>query len=158
MHHKEITHPCLHSNMEGSCPDIGPTEPETDEKSGLAIDTDALVHGISFIKTTRCEGPKAVDTYALFEKFSQSGLCRLGLKPSKDVNFHEIWKEAEPYAELIGPYWSLRATLGPLLETFLLLDRLLFLQEQGRSVKALMLPIFDPEISPRNVAIIAQRI
>lgn len=60
--------------------------------------------------------------------------------------------------ELIGPYWSLRATLGPLLETFLLLDRLLFLQEQGRSVKALMLPIFDPEISPRNVAIIAQRI
>ncbi|KAB1216965.1 Protein RRNAD1 [Morella rubra] len=111
LHHKEITHPCLHSNMEGSCPDIGPTEPETgkeylftyliyatDEKSGLAIDTDALVHGISFIKTTRCEGPKAVDTYALFEKFSQSGLCRLGLRPSKDVNFHEIWKEAEPYA------------------------------------------------------------
>lgn len=79
----------------------------TDEKSGLAIDTDALVHGISFIKTTRCEGPKAVDTYALFEKFSQSGLCRLGLRPSKDVNFHEIWKEAEPYAvcygNLLGP-------------------------------------------------------
>ncbi|KAF8408759.1 hypothetical protein HHK36_004827 [Tetracentron sinense] len=60
--------------------------------------------------------------------------------------------------ELIGPYWSLRAALGPLLETLLLLDRLLFLQEQGSSVEAVMLPIFDPTLSPRNVAIIAQRI
>lgn len=60
--------------------------------------------------------------------------------------------------ELIGPYWSLRAALGPLLETFLLLDRLLFLQEQGSSLEVIMLPIFDPEVSPRNVAIIAKKI
>lgn len=59
---------------------------------------------------------------------------------------------------LIGPYWSLRAALGPLLETLLLLDRLLFLQEQGSSLEAIMLPIFDPALSPRNVAIIAKRI
>lgn len=60
--------------------------------------------------------------------------------------------------ELIGPYWSLRAALGPLLETLLLLDRLLFLQEQGSSLESIMLPIFDPALSPRNVAIIAKRI
>lgn len=59
--------------------------------------------------------------------------------------------------ELIGPYWSLRAALGPVLETFLLLDRLLFLQEQGSSIEAVMLPIFDPALSPRNVAIIAKK-
>lgn len=59
--------------------------------------------------------------------------------------------------ELIGPYWSLRAALGPLLETLILLDRLLFLQEQGSSVEALMLPIFNPALSPRNVAIIAKK-
>ena len=59
--------------------------------------------------------------------------------------------------ELIGPYWSLRAALGPVLETFLLLDRLLFLQEQGSSIGAVMLPIFDPALSPRNVAIIAKK-
>ncbi len=62
------------------------------------MDTDALSHGISSSKSTRCEEPKSVDKYALFEKFSQSGLCRLGLKPSQDINFHEIWKEAEPFA------------------------------------------------------------
>ena len=60
--------------------------------------------------------------------------------------------------ELIGPYWSLRAALGPVLETILLLDRLLFLQEQGNSLKVLMLPIFDPALSPRNVALISWKI
>lgn len=59
--------------------------------------------------------------------------------------------------EFIGPYWSLRAALGPLLETLILLDRLLFLQEQGSSVEAVMLPIFDPVLSPRNVALIAKK-
>lgn len=60
--------------------------------------------------------------------------------------------------ELIGPYWSIRAALGPVLETLILLDRLMFLQEQGDSIKAVMVPIFDPTISPRNVAIIAKRL
>lgn len=58
----------------------------------------------------------------------------------------------------IGPYWSLRAALGPLVETLLLLDRLLFLQEQGSSVETDMLPIFNPALSPRNVAIIAKKV
>lgn len=60
--------------------------------------------------------------------------------------------------DLIGPYWSLRAALGPLLETLILLDRLLFLQEQGGALEAYLLPIFDPNISPRNVAVIAKKI
>ena len=57
--------------------------------------------------------------------------------------------------DLIGPYWALRAALGPLVETYVLLDRLLFLQEQGQEMKVNMVPLFDPLLSPRNVAIIA---
>lgn len=68
-----------------------------DEKSRLAIDMDASSNEISSCKSTRCEGPKSVDKYKLFEKFTQSGLCRLGLKPLDGINFHEIWKEAEPF-------------------------------------------------------------
>lgn len=59
--------------------------------------------------------------------------------------------------ELVGPFWSLRAALGPVVETYILLDRLLFLQEQGNSVEALLVPIFDPILSPRNMAIIARK-
>uniref|UniRef100_A0A2N9IXS6 Methyltransferase domain-containing protein n=1 Tax=Fagus sylvatica TaxID=28930 RepID=A0A2N9IXS6_FAGSY len=128
LHHKEIMCPSLHSNTKGSFPNIESTELETAElykqwtlkqlgcifwvviveNTGLAMDTDALSHGISSSKSTRCEEPKSVDKYALFEKFSQSGLCRLGLKPSQDINFHEIWKEAEPFALvlcLVGVMW-----------------------------------------------------
>ncbi|KAL9998860.1 putative Methyltransferase domain-containing protein [Helianthus debilis subsp. tardiflorus] len=99
-----------------------------------------------------------VDTCSLFEKFSKSGLHRLNLNQPHDVDFAGIWKEAEPFVGVIGPYWSLRAALGPVLETLILLDRLLFLQEQGDSVEAIMVPIFNPNISPRNVALIAKKI
>ncbi|KAI3688441.1 hypothetical protein L2E82_46021 [Cichorium intybus] len=96
------------------------------------------------------------DRYSLFEKFSQSGMHRLNLN-NRNIDFAGIWKEAEPFAELIGAYWSLRAALGPVLETLILLDRLLFLQEQGQGVEAVMLPIFDPTVSPRNIALIATK-
>ncbi|XP_043689488.1 protein RRNAD1 isoform X5 [Telopea speciosissima] len=96
-----------------------------------------------------------VDKCSLFENFCKSGLCRLGLVPSQEIDFLGVWKEAQHFSELVGPYWSLRAALGPLLETLILLDRLLFLQEQGNMVEATVVPIFDPRLSPRNVAIIA---
>ncbi|KAL4575261.1 hypothetical protein LXL04_022103 [Taraxacum kok-saghyz] len=90
----------------------------------------------------------------LFEKFSQSGMRRLNLN-NKNIDFAGIWKEAQPFVEVVGAYWSLRATLGPVLETLILLDRLLFLQEQG--MEAVMIPIFNPTISPRNIALIATK-
>ncbi|CAL1386189.1 unnamed protein product [Linum trigynum] len=103
------------------------------------------------------EGLAAPDKCTLFEKFSVSGLSRLGLEPLQEIDFHEIWSESQPYAELIGPYWSLRAAMGPVLETLLLLDRVLFLQEQDGLLDVAMFPIFDPALSPRNLAIIARR-
>ncbi|RVW94343.1 Protein RRNAD1 [Vitis vinifera] len=127
------------------------------DKAAFAMEKDSLFQGISSDETTISDAINSVDKYSLFEKFCKSGLCRLGLKPLPDVNFKEVWEEAAPFAEFIGPYWSLRAALGPLLETLILLDRLLFLQEQGSSVEAVMLPIFDPVLSPRNVAIIAKK-
>nr|XP_019703475.1 protein RRNAD1 isoform X2 [Elaeis guineensis] len=97
------------------------------------------------------------DNYLAFKEFSMSGLSRLGCGPSEDINLLEIWKEAQPFTEFVGPFWSLRAALGPLVETYILLDRLLFLQEQGNSVEALLFPLFDPTISPRNVVIVARK-
>ncbi|CAA2984712.1 RRNAD1 isoform X1 [Olea europaea subsp. europaea] len=94
----------------------------------------------------------------MFVNFCRSGLHRLGLHNSQDINFSGLWKQAEPFAELIGPYWTLRAALGPVLETLLLLDRLLFLQESSNMVEAVILPIFDPVLSPRNVALIAKKL
>ncbi|KAJ0045523.1 hypothetical protein Pint_04977 [Pistacia integerrima] len=144
-----------HSDTTRSSVEIG--EPKADDKSASVLDMAALSHENSSNKSIRQESAVSTDKYLLFEKFCQSGLCRLGLKPLDSENLHGIWDEAEPFADIIGPYWSLRAALGPLLETYILLDRLLFLQEQGGSLEAVMLPIFDPVLSPRNVAIIAKK-
>ncbi|KAL0362982.1 UNVERIFIED_CONTAM: protein RRNAD1 [Sesamum calycinum] len=73
----------------------------------------------------------SADRYSMFVKFCKSGLGRLGLCVPQDIEFSRLWEEAEEFYDLVGPYWTLRAALGPVLETILLLDRLLFLQEQG---------------------------
>ncbi|KAL5977342.1 hypothetical protein ACLOJK_021688 [Asimina triloba] len=86
---------------------------------------------------------KGLDKFGPFEAFSKSGLYRLGLVPTCEVDRLEIWKEAQHFIELVGPYWSLRSLLGPVVETFLLLDRLLFLQEQHGSVREIYSPSFN---------------
>ncbi|KAK9204487.1 hypothetical protein WN943_014748 [Citrus x changshan-huyou] len=136
---------------------LNPKESKMDNKSVSMLDTAALSHGNSFNRSTRCEHTVSDDKYLLFEKYCLSGSCRLDLKPLDNLNLHRLWDEAEPFADIIGPYWSLRAALAPVLETYILLDRLLFLQEQGSSLEAVMLPVFDPVLSPRNVAIIAKK-
>ncbi|KAL6643830.1 hypothetical protein ACP70R_018596 [Stipagrostis hirtigluma subsp. patula] len=93
--------------------------------------------------------------FALLRDFTISGLGRLGCGSVEDAILLEIWKDVQPFAEYIGPFWCLRAALGPLVETYILLDRLLFLQEQGDLVEALLFPLFDPTMSPRNMAVIA---
>ncbi|KAL7130646.1 hypothetical protein ABFS83_13G148800 [Erythranthe nasuta] len=100
----------------------------------------------------------SVDRYSVFVNYCKAGLGRLGLHDSQDIELFSLWNQAEEYSDLVGPYWALRAGLGPVLETLLLLDRLLFLQEQGNSlIEAVMLPLFDPLLSPRNMALIAEK-
>lgn len=157
--HKNCTPaPSCHtlSTTEDKCPSVKSTEPETgdccssESKTASSLSRDSP-------KGSEGDGIKSVDKYSLFQRYSQSGLCQLGLKPLQDTELRRIWDEVQPFSELVGPYWSLRAALGPLLETYILLDRMLFLQEAGNTIEAVMLPVFDPEISPRNVAIIAKK-
>ncbi|XBH89521.1 hypothetical protein VPH35_081400 [Triticum aestivum] len=96
--------------------------------------------------------------FTLFKDFTISGLGRLGCGCVEDVNLLEIWKDVQHFTEFIGPFWCLRAALGPLVETYVLLDRLLFLQEQGSAVEASLFPLFDPAMSPRNMALVAWKL
>lgn len=50
-------------------------------------------------------------------------------------------------------FYSLRLAMAPVIETVILLDRQLFLYENGHN--SIMLPIFDPLLSPRNQVIVA---
>lgn len=51
--------------------------------------------------------------------------------------------------------WTVRALLGPLIEALILHDRLLYVREMVPNVQAVLVSVFDPLVSPRNVALVA---
>lgn len=51
-------------------------------------------------------------------------------------------------------FYLVRQTFAPVLETVILLDRLLYLRECGVS-EAYLVQLFDPVVSPRSVAVVA---
>ncbi|KAL3503718.1 hypothetical protein ACH5RR_038167 [Cinchona calisaya] len=142
---------------EGSGFGIACTQSRNTEIKGSCWDIDAFSCESSYDSCIN-EETIYVNKFSLFTKFCHSGLGRLDLHILPDMDLHKLWKETEPFAGLIGSYWSLRVALGPILETVILLDRLLLLQEHGSFVEAVMLPIFDPILSPRNVALIAKKV
>lgn len=66
--------------------------------AGSAWGTDAILHGASCNHSTKSEKTTYVDKYSQFEKFSKSGLCRLGLQHLQDMDLAGIWKETESFA------------------------------------------------------------
>eukprot|EP00252_Welwitschia_mirabilis_P003158 TRINITY_DN13248_c0_g1_i2.p1 TRINITY_DN13248_c0_g1~~TRINITY_DN13248_c0_g1_i2.p1 ORF type:complete len:509 (+),score=109.33 TRINITY_DN13248_c0_g1_i2:79-1605(+) len=92
----------------------------------------------------------------MFKEYTSTATKRLSLPVICDEEIVQTWNEVEQNLDLIGPYWSLRATFGPLLETLLLLDRLFFLQENN-VMEAILVPLFNPHVSPRNMALIAYK-
>jgi len=58
----------------------------------------------------------------------------------------ELWWE-------VVTFYTLRLAMAPIIETVILLDRCLFLYE--KDLDSLMIPLFDPLMSPRNQVILA---
>ncbi|KAK2140760.1 hypothetical protein LSH36_1255g00023 [Paralvinella palmiformis] len=52
-------------------------------------------------------------------------------------------------------FYTLRLSLAPLVEMVLLLDRALYLAENG--IRCKVLPVFDPKLSPRNFVLLARK-
>lgn len=116
---------------------------------------------ISFAQCNQQE----VEMQKAFIEFSDAAFERLGLQSGEQKDLCHIWRRIKPQMALVGPFWSLRAVLGPVLETYILLDRLLYLQESTcpsfNPQKDISVPrlvaLFDPEVSPRNMAVIAMK-
>jgi len=92
--------------------------------------------------------------------YCQIAIERLKLDPPPegiDAMASAMLEECESYRSKVAAYWALRAVLAPVVESLLLLDRALYLTEQGVPSVELM-PVFDPAISPRNFAIVATKV
>ncbi|XP_023569413.1 protein RRNAD1 isoform X4 [Octodon degus] len=88
------------------------------------------------------------------EEYVQQGLQRVGLDPQLPLNLADL-RAHQAQENRVVAFFSLALLLAPLVETLILLDRLLYLQEQG--FHAELLPIFNPELSPRNLVLVATK-
>ncbi|XP_060500597.1 methyltransferase-like protein 25B isoform X1 [Panthera onca] len=88
------------------------------------------------------------------EEYVQRGLRRVGLDPQLPLNLAAL-RAHQAQENRVVAFFSLALLLAPLVETLILLDRLLYLQEQG--FHAELLPIFSPELSPRNLVLVATK-
>ncbi|NXC23217.1 RRNAD protein, partial [Corythaeola cristata] len=113
-----------------------------------------------------------------FPQYARLGLPRVGLDPAAiPVDSEAVGKMLEQQHKVVA-FFSLTLLLAPLVETLILLDRLLYLREQGgcrggtgEGVAALpvptlplpvgfqcaLIPLFDPRFSPRNLVLVAAR-
>ncbi|KAF3333688.1 protein RRNAD1 isoform X1 [Carex littledalei] len=134
-------------------------ESHTEEKNSEPVESNAIASKVASLDCADPLEPNWEKNYAHFKEFCYSGLLRLGCGSHlRENDLLEVWKEVQSFTEMIGPFWSLRVALGQLIETYILLDRLLFLQEQDDLIEAFLLPLFDPVLSPRNVAVIAMKV
>ncbi|XP_069735023.1 methyltransferase-like protein 25B [Phaenicophaeus curvirostris] len=90
-----------------------------------------------------------------FAQYARLGLPRVGLDPDAvPLESEEVKAMLEQQHKVVA-FFTLTQLLAPLVETLILLDRLLFLREQG--FHCALIPLFDPRFSPRNLALVAAR-
>ncbi|KAG5856548.1 hypothetical protein ANANG_G00009100 [Anguilla anguilla] len=87
-----------------------------------------------------------------FHEYARLGLLRVGLPADLpldhaglDAMLKQQWR--------VVVYFSLALLLAPAIETLVLLDRMLFLEEKG--FQSHLVPLFDPTFSPRNLVLVA---
>ncbi|KAL4716914.1 hypothetical protein ACJJTC_012725 [Scirpophaga incertulas] len=91
-----------------------------------------------------------------FERYCEIALERLSV-PCPAADSH-TWVRARLFVEQwrrVLVVYTLRLALAPLVESAILLDRMLYVLENGLSCE--IRPVFDPKISPRNHIMIAKR-
>ncbi|XP_070203805.1 uncharacterized protein [Littorina saxatilis] len=89
-----------------------------------------------------------------FLQYAKVCLQRLGIDPSEvpDSVMTAAQSMTADWRRVVA-FYTLRLSLAPLVETALLLDRMMFLYEHG--IPSILLPVFDSALSPRNFALLA---
>ncbi|XP_056332151.1 LOW QUALITY PROTEIN: protein RRNAD1 [Danio aesculapii] len=87
-----------------------------------------------------------------FSEYARLALPRVGLPA--DLPFDSVCVDAMLAQQgKVVVYFSLVLLLAPVVETLVLLDRVIFLQERGFQSK--LIPLFDAAFSPRNLVLVA---
>ncbi|KAM6910410.1 methyltransferase-like protein 25B [Xenentodon cancila] len=87
-----------------------------------------------------------------FNEYARLGLARVGLPPDLPLDLDRVEAMLREQNRVVV-YFSLTLLLAPVVETLVLLDRMIYLQENG--VDSQLVPLFNPNFSPRNFVLVA---
>lgn len=87
-----------------------------------------------------------------FSEYARMALPRVGLPVDLPFNPDCVDAMLAQQGRVVA-YFSLVLLLAPVVETLVLLDRMIFLQERGFQSK--LIPLFDAVLSPRNLVLVA---
>lgn len=94
-----------------------------------------------------------------FSNYAQLAVKRItkdesNLDPVNSLNeLEQLYEEVKGFYKHVNATLMLRSVMSPVLESFILLDRFLYLKEH--QAVPYLAPLFDESLSPRNLAIIA---
>ncbi|EMP31335.1 Protein RRNAD1 [Chelonia mydas] len=89
-----------------------------------------------------------------FEEYARLGLQCVGLDPAAPLDRACVDSMLAQQQNVVA-FFSLALLLAPLVETLILLDRMIYLQEQGFQCQ--LIPLFNPSFSPRNLVLVAAK-
>ncbi|XP_068425107.1 methyltransferase-like protein 25B [Clinocottus analis] len=89
-----------------------------------------------------------------FTEYARLGLARVGLTPGPPLEPERVEAMLRQRGRVVV-YFSLALLLAPAVETLVLLDRMIYLQENG--LHSQLLPLFHPDFSPRNLVLVAMK-
>ncbi|NXU00625.1 RRNAD protein, partial [Buphagus erythrorhynchus] len=90
-----------------------------------------------------------------FPQYAHLGLPLAGLDPARvPLDSEAVGAMLEQQHKVVA-FCTLVQLLAPAVETLILLDRLLYLREQG--FHCALVPLFNPQFSPRNLVLVAAR-
>uniref|UniRef100_A0A1A7WEH6 Ribosomal RNA adenine dimethylase domain containing 1 n=1 Tax=Iconisemion striatum TaxID=60296 RepID=A0A1A7WEH6_9TELE len=87
-----------------------------------------------------------------FTEYARLGLARVGLPPDLPLDPERVAAMLKHQNKVVV-YFSLSLLLAPVVETLVLLDRMIYLQEND--VASRLVPLFNPNFSPRNFVLVA---
>lgn len=112
----------------------------------------------SFIRDTRPDlrraGIQTIKKAHLltFTEYARLGLPRVGLPSDLPLDSARVEAMLQ-HQNRVVVFFSLALLLAPVVETLVLLDRIIFLQENG--LESQLIPLFNPNFSPRNFVLVA---
>uniref|UniRef100_A0A8C6S875 Ribosomal RNA adenine dimethylase domain containing 1 n=1 Tax=Neogobius melanostomus TaxID=47308 RepID=A0A8C6S875_9GOBI len=87
-----------------------------------------------------------------FTEYARLGLPRVGLPSDLPLDSARVEAMLKHQGRVVV-FFSLALLLCPVVETLVLLDRIIYLQENG--VDSQLVPLFNPNLSPRNFVLVA---